>query len=536
MKGDTFALDLYAGFDAAADLLDNAEVSLTSEVSGSKTYTSESIHPSLGDSEENVTGLMTLSEIAESSNRYLQNVYKNDLEGKYPFGEDGDILMLLSANGAAYTAKSNDITLAAGERMLVSFFVKTSEIANGLTGANATLVDGENRTSLTAFDSNTVDTVDIDDETKDIYDGWVQCFFFLTNETDEDKTCHIEFTYGPTSIVSTDRYDYADGYAAFANFETRSLTRTEYSYASTGDRAVKVSLTGKASNASAFDKVSATARKDLEVRPALPASFKGTLGGSTAVDPDSEISNVKPENVYAGLLDTEYADNYYASEEAWRSILDTSAANGDEWWTGLFGNANRPLVIANGEEASYGFISEDISLSASSAQRVSMRIRLSADAKAYVYLTDTTDSKSAGKTMTVNAPLVTYWYDDNGNICRIDLPPTSMTATATSSSPCRTTGSTPARAIRARCTTRTSITTTKTTRATLSPATAPSPSTRTRAGTTPTTTSRRTATPPKFPAFPPKWAARTSPATTTAARRFPRRSSKWTAPRRQANG
>ena len=342
VKGDTFALDLYAGFDAAADLLDNAEVSLTSEVSGSKTYTSESIHPSLGDSEENVTGLMTLSEIAESSNRYLQNVYKNDLEGKYPFGEDGDILMLLSANGAAYTAKSNDITLAAGERMLVSFFVKTSEIANGLTGANATLVDGENRTSLTAFDSNTVDTVDIDDETKDIYDGWVQCFFFLTNETDEDKTCHIEFTYGPTSIVSTDRYDYADGYAAFANFETRSLTRTEYSYASTGDRAVKVSLTGKASNASAFDKVSATARKDLEVRPALPASFKGTLGGSTAVDPDSEISNVKPENVYAGLLDTEYADNYYASEEAWRSILDTSAANGDEWWTGLFGNANRP--------------------------------------------------------------------------------------------------------------------------------------------------------------------------------------------------
>ena len=404
VNGDTFALDLYAA----------------SEVSGSKTYTSESIHPSLGDSEENVTGLMTLSEIAESSNRYLQNVYKNDLEGKYPFGEDGDILMLLSANGAAYTAKSNDITLAAGERMLVSFFVKTSEIASGLTGANATLVDGENRTSLTAFDSNTVETVDIDDETKDIYDGWVQCFFFLTNETDEDKTCHIEFTYGPTSIVSTDRYDYADGYAAFTNFETRSLTRTEYSYASTGDRAVKVSLTGKASNASAFDEVSATARKDLEVRPALPASFKGTLGGSTAVDPDSEISNVKPENVYAGLLDTEYADNYYASEEAWRSILDTSAANGDEWWTGLFGNANRPLVIANGEEASYGFISEDISLSASSAQRVSMRIRLSADAKAYVYLTDTTDSKSAGKTMTVNAPLVTYWYDDNGNICRID--------------------------------------------------------------------------------------------------------------------
>ena len=420
VTGNTYALDLYAGFDAAAYLLEDMTFSLTSEVSGSKTYTSESIDASLGDSEDNVTGLMTMDEIAASSNRYLQNVYKNDLEDKYPFGEDGDILMLLSANGAAYTAKSGDITLAAGERMLVSFFVKTSEIASGLTGANATLVDGENRTSLTAFDSNTVDTVDIDDENKDIYSGWVQCFFFLTNETDEDKTCHIEFTYGPTSIVSSDRYDYEDGYAAFTNFETKSLTRTEYSYASTGDRAVKVSLTGKTENTSAFDEVSATARKDIEQRPALPASFTGTLGGSTAVVPDGGVSNVKPENVYAGLLDAEYADNYYASSEAWRNILDTSAANGDEWWTGLFGNANRPLVIANGEEASYGFISGSLTLSASTAQRVSMRVRLSEDAKAYILLTDTTNSKAAGEPMSVNTPAVTYWYDDNGDICRID--------------------------------------------------------------------------------------------------------------------
>ncbi len=420
VTGDTFALDLYAGFEADAALLKGMTFDLTSEVSGSKTYTSESIHPSLGKDEENVTALMTMAEIAASSNRYLQNVHKNDLEDKYPFDENGEILMLLSANGAAYTAKSDDITLPAGEKMLVSFFVKTSEIADGLTGANAILVDGENRTSLTAFDSTAVDTVDIDDDNKDIYSGWVQCFFFLENETEEDKTCHIEFTYGPTSIVSSDRYDYADGYAAFTNFETKSLTRTEYSYASTGERAVKVSLTGKAANSSAFDDVSVTARKDIEERPALPASFKGTLGGSLAVDPDG-VSNVKPEQVYAGLLDAEYADNYYASDEAWRSILDTSAAtNGDEWWTGLFGNANRPLVIANGEEASYGFITDDLTVSANSAQRISMRVRLSANAKAYILLTDTSDSKTSGGAMKVNTPAVTYWYDDNGDICRID--------------------------------------------------------------------------------------------------------------------
>lgn len=423
----TFALDLYAGFNADSALLKdvNERIALTEQTSGSLTYTSETIHASLGRSADDYTALTSINGIASSAskNDYLKRIYENDLKDQYPFGsQDDDVLMLLSAHGAAYTAKSNSFTVAANSRMLVSFFVKTSDIAVGLTGANATLVDGTNKTSLGSINSNNVTATDIDDDRKDIYNGWVQCFFFLENDTDEDKTCSIEFTYGPTTIVGASRYDFAEGYAAFTNFETKSLTKTEYSYVSTGDRAVKVSLTGRTSNSSNFDEVAATAGTAIETTLATPANFTGVLGGSKWIVP-GDTANEKPDNVYAGLLNADYADAYYNSDEAWRHVLpDNQATSGAEWWKSVFGNANQPLVIATGtgNAASYGFLSESLSVSASSTRVITMRVKVSANATAYIYLTDTSGSATNGSNLTTNLPNVTYWYNDYGDICRID--------------------------------------------------------------------------------------------------------------------
>lgn len=422
----TFALDLYAGFDADQALLSgiNENIALTTQTSGSVTYTSESIHSSLAKSADDYTKLTTMSGLASAanSNAYLKRIYENELENKYPFGDNSDVLMLLSAHGAAYTAKSNSFTVPAQSRMLVSFFVKTSDIASGLNGASATLVDGTNKTSLSTINSHNVATTDIDDDNTDLYKGWVQCFFFLENATDESKTCSIEFTYGPTTIVGTSRYAFAEGYAAFTNLETKTLSKTEYSYASTGDRAVKVSLTGKSANTSNFDEVAATAGSAIETTLATPANFTGVLGGSKWIVP-GDIANEKPENVYTGLLNAEYADAYYNSTEAWKNILPSNnATNGTEWWNRLFGNANQPLVIATGagNAASYGFMSESLTLSASSTRAITMRVKVSAGATAYIYLTDTSSVATSGNTLTTTLPDVTYWYNDNGDICAID--------------------------------------------------------------------------------------------------------------------
>ncbi len=438
----TFALDLYAPNDDPAtveELLENFSVDLTSEKAGSNTYTSEKIDPSLNASENNVAELTTVGDIKNTENKYLKNVYTNDFENKFPFGgDDSKVIMLLSANGAAYTAKlqiadngseNSLFTLAPNSRILISFFAKTSKIQSGLTGASATVTDGENKTTITAFDTTTLAAVDIDSKSddenlKDIYKGWAQCFFFIENTTELDKTFSLEFSYGPTTIVGTDKFDYGEGYAAFTGFEIKTLTKAEYSYASTGDRAKKVSLTGEVEETKKFDSVSATAVEDIKTGPALPANFRGVLGGSNYVQNEGK-ENVKPENVYAGLLSSKNAANYYDSEEAWKTTLDAAAGspeNATEWWTNLFGDSRQPLVIINGEEEAYGYYAETETLSSSSYRRISMKVKASVGATANIYLIDTTADET-GALLHPDIPTYTYWYDEDGNIVNMD--PTS---------------------------------------------------------------------------------------------------------------
>ena len=437
----TFALDLYAPNDdnaeTVAELLKGAVTDLTAETSGSNTYTSAKIDSSLGKSADNVAGLTTLSAIKDTANKYLKNIYTNDFENKFPFGgDDPQVVLLMSANGAAYTAKlqaaagaeNSLFTLAPDTRLLISFFVKTSKIQSGLTGASASVVDGENKTTITAFDSTTLAAVDIDskssdDALKDIYKGWAQCFFFIENATDYEKTFSIELSYGPTTIVGTNKFSYGEGYAAFTNFEVKTLTKTEYGYVSTGDRAKKVSLTGEVEETRKFDSVSATAEEDLKVGPALPANYRGALGGSDFVQQNEpNIPNVKPENVYAGLLSSKYAEDYYRGNEAWKTALGDAAGNpvnANEWWTNLFGSSRQPLAIINGQRAAYGYYAETETVSASSYRRISMRVKASKDAIANIYLIDTTAEKT-GTLLRPDLPTYTYWYDEDGNIVNMD--------------------------------------------------------------------------------------------------------------------
>lgn len=440
---NTYAIDLYAGDESLAPLnLESAELSfgLTEEKSGNSIYKSVDIDASLadnttgGDGKTNsITAVKSFNDIAgETTNGYLKNIAQNDFKSdSYPFAKDAkNIILLLSTNGAAYTAKLSDATfsLAKDEQMLVSFFVKTSAVIPGRTGATVTLVEGENKTTISAFDSTTVETVDINDGKKDIYDGWVQCFFFIQNDTEDKdpKTFSIEFSVGPTSIASSDKYDYGQGYAAFANLETRTLTKTEYSYASTGDRAKKVSLTEFVEDTTVFD--SATASSNIEEGLGVPLNFKGVLAGSDWMVSSSEQENKVPAGVLTGLLNYKNVANY-------KDILGTLTADEpltDDTWKALFGDSGnsaktalQPLVIINStneEKPAYGYFTADTTIPASTYQKISLRVKLSAGASATVYLTDTSEFNSAGYTdfLASNAPKVTYWYDENGNIMKSD--------------------------------------------------------------------------------------------------------------------
>ena len=388
----------------------------------------------------------TIGDLADAAagNRYLKNIYDNDFADGFLFDGSYDaasVVMLMSVSSAPYTATSDEYTLDVDHHMIVSFWVKTSKI--GGTGASATLVDGENRTQIEAFDSTAADTVDIDDNTKDIYNGWVQCFFFISNETDSEKTFHLEFSYGPTDVASAEQSAYDDGYAAFANIEVLNVEAKYIDYASAGTYAQKVSLTGSVDNDSAFDQAGVNSDRDIRNTLAVPANFRGVPNASKSIVTGG-VENADPTTygLYTGLLNAKYAQAYNADTSAWASSLDTiasgigSAATDEAWWSNIFGDynadgtrassrvANQPLVILNTSSNpvnSYGFLSDSFTVDADSYQRISLRVKLSAGAKATIYLIDTSDVKKGyNDPLTPTLPSVTFWYDDNGNIVHGD--------------------------------------------------------------------------------------------------------------------
>lgn len=353
------------------------------------------------------------------------------------------LILLLSAEGAAYTANVKDSTEFAvkpNEYFALSFFVKTSNLA-GHTGAGATLVEVDehgkpvgNESALSSIDTTTNTSVDIDtDEGKqeNIYKGWQQCFFFVENDTDETRYFELKLTYGSTTIIGTKNSDYYGGFAAFANFETRAMSEKEYGYASDGSYAKKFSLKGATeedTDGTFFDEASQVGgnvehgvqidgNDDIVKGLASPVNFKGVYGGSGFVTDDetnieeswySEVNG----NKLAGLINKKELDNW--DNNVYNNAIKSAIAD-------KIGDATQPLLIYNNQATSYGFIGKNQTISANTYATVSVRVMVSADAQANVYLIDT-DDKSHKNALSWSSG-VTYWYDDDGNICTVD--PTS---------------------------------------------------------------------------------------------------------------
>ena len=455
-----YALDLRAKFDPIT-VPENAEgtngtlkFDLTEEVSGNRTYTSEYYGYPDNTKESTVSGprsvlkkysLDDLKAVTAEVNGTLNAFVKEDF-ANYPFANE-NIIMLLSTNGAAYTATLEGLEafkVGANSRKLVSFWVKTSSILPGRSGAGAILVDGENRVSIASFDSNDVPTVDVDKETTDIWDGWVQCFFFVENDSDVEKSFSLELTFGPTAIADSSAGDYGAGYAAFANFETYDLTRAQYNYAATGTYAQKTTLTGAAVDPSVFDSAAANGNK-LEEGLASPASYTGVLSGSDRLikdgTPNPTTKQLNEMGIYTGMLSSEFAKKYVGldtAENPWMNTLNGAAGdyngNADTWWKNLFGSdsttanaAYQPLVLLNtkegeGQQLSYGFFAQNASVSANSATKISVRLKVANGTTAYIYLMDVSGSASDGYNdpLKANIPVRTYWYDENGNVVSMD--------------------------------------------------------------------------------------------------------------------
>ena len=364
-----------------------------------------------------ITEVTSFATVAAATEGKLAAI-KDDFTKSEAFSKD-EILLLLSGDGAAYTAEVETFSVDAGEYLAISFFLKTSDVLN-YTGAGVKLVDEYDREILLSnVNTTTATTVDLDtdDDVKkeDIYAGWQQCFFFIHNETDTNQSFKMYFTYGTTTIVGSKVSDYYAGYAALTNVETRAMNEKEYGYVSEGTYAKKFVLEGEEKvekKGTSFDEASEVGR-DITAMPANAINYKGVYGGSGFVNGTSTDSRLN-EYAYAGLINKEYAD---------KIDEDGNAVEGYDWLPNadaLIGDATQPLVIYNNNDAdlSYGFIGNSQSISATSYGTVSVRVKVSANAQANVYLIDMDDKSH--ETVLGWKSGVTFWYDDEGNVCASD--------------------------------------------------------------------------------------------------------------------
>lgn len=393
----------------------------TTEVKNGETFSS-----GITDSDNvDIVGYFKNSELktkaGSNENAYFTAAYNKDFE-KYPFADDSSVLLLFSATGAPYTAKENtDTVVLAGnsdERYAVSFWLKTSDLTGGFTGAGVTLITeyaGGNVEETELFASqNTLSPtkIDADDENgekvEDIYDGWQRYFVFLENNLDDVVTVRFRFTYGPTAIATTAKTGYRDGYAAFANFQTYILTEDEFGALSDGRYSKVVSFGEEDTTFSSFDSAAGVPTDAIENGFANPTNYDGVNGGSKYVvwnGADCE----KNAYEYAGLLNEEYLANYTDILPAGATVDLTAALTG----------ATQPLLIYNNEAMAYGYIGSTKTIEANSYATVAVKMKASAGAIANVYLMEKTDSGYTDS-LTVQTPNYTYWYDKDGNICKSD--------------------------------------------------------------------------------------------------------------------
>ncbi|MDE5722315.1 MAG: hypothetical protein K2I30_06245 [Clostridia bacterium] len=387
---------------------------------------------------------------------------------------DNNMLVMLSARGAAYTS-TFDIEVKGEGQQIISFWVKTSDM-NGATAATVKLTDADDKDSSVSInvDSTNVKT-DLDDENEDIYDGWVQCFFFVKNENSEAKKLTVEFSFGNTTIKDTSASGYKAGWVALANMQTLEVDEDVYAYTGSGEYTASLTLSEtEKKTTQVFDEVYGSQSNQIKENISDPSTYQGVNGGSSAIVNNGFISlpfDDINKNGNAGLINKEYFENY-ANQDWYAKLLsafnvdNASSITAIDAWNEIFGSTSvQPLIIVNSlregyvrvkgatadtyknywykdekgafvkvaetdefdeekdyystqEVINYGFVGESKTISSNGYSTVSVRVKVSRGAIAYVYLADTSAGK---KVLDFSAPRFTFRYDEDGNVLKAEL-------------------------------------------------------------------------------------------------------------------
>ena len=435
--------------------------------------------------DKDLLGLFTADESIESTHIKALNdalFGDNSFEHLPTYDKDAKskMLVMYSAWGAAYTSTigNKDIfTLAPGEQMIVSFWVKTADM-DGKTAATIYIRDEKDTDRKNAnVQELSIDTTGIKTEidgNDDAYNGWVQCFFFVKNDTkDGDKTFEIDFCFGNTSIISANSYH--SGWIALANVQTLKISDQVYTLTATGNYTKKFQFGTEDKEKQNNKFAEALGTYDITEEIALPNGYNGVNGGSSAVSDADYHQNfdVWNTNHVAGLINRDTFNDETNKNYNWNSILKSFSSSAAEW-NDVFGkDCYQPLIIVNNlrkyadkaeandknytdyyilvdkddldesvtyiqdnagryyrqatsddefkedetyysfrEVVNYGFVGSDKTISSGATEVISVKVMVTGNATAYVYLVDPATREIMG----YSAPGYTFWYDDEGNV------------------------------------------------------------------------------------------------------------------------
>lgn len=480
---------LYASAKELAGVKTGGGINITAN-NGGKEYTlpKELKNPVI--TNDDTIGSFAYNETAFGGSRYSNWLAENlTADGAKLPNYTGNMLVMHSRYGAAYTSTITDadsFKLAGGEHLILSFWVKTSDM-KGKTAATLVITDLADDKNTTSFAVDTTGrTTDVADQ-EDIYNGWVQCFFFVANDTTTEQKFKIDFKFGNTTIADTNLASYNYGWVALADMQVLKVDEDVYNLTSAGTTSQKFSFTADTDEASGVVFDSASGTSEIKNGVVNAANYDGFNGASSSITDGAYRKNYDGKNTnyennngeltrYAGLINKTHFNNYDNKTDIIKafggadSFTDAAAA-----WESVFGKTcYQPLIIINnlrayveqaeanennykdyyveaedgysGTEATfeangklyrkvrddeafdenteyysesdivkvanYGFVGAAKTISSSSYEAVSVKVKVSGNATAYVYLVDDATHKVLGYT----TPAYTYYYDDEGNV------------------------------------------------------------------------------------------------------------------------
>ncbi len=244
----------------------------------------------------------------------------------------------------------------------------------------------------------------------------------VKNSTEEDREFYLGFTVGTTTPekYSAASY-YSTGTVTISGMTMTSGTMTtddvkneDYdffaalvsNYSSTNAsyslHAEYNSEPSKSDDTEDYNvKVSLVNESNIETEAVNPLSYYGvTYNHKFVKRPENNetlVSEVNTSN-NAGVINTKYLAGYGDKYGNVQAALGDAAKNSDGEYK------VQPLMIYNENADSYGFIAkESVTVSASSATKITLKVRVTGNAAAYVYLTDMSEGSSKLNALTLKS-------------------------------------------------------------------------------------------------------------------------------------